>query len=186
LNAWLASPVLPAKSELILAGGVCETFADRVEDGESILTRVAPKMLGRIDRLDDFFSSCDIVTNPERGGTGIKIKTIEAMAFGAAVLTTEAGAVGIGSPSRFHSAKDIKALVELTAEIAVDSSLLGLVKSQTAEAYRNYCARNNAAMDNLLGPVIQMSKIPSHASHSVKLTVSAPKVSIIVPYYNVE
>jgi glycosyltransferase involved in cell wall biosynthesis len=186
MRAWLASPTLPARSELVLAGGVCDTFEVWVEDGQSLLARAAPKILGRIENLDNFFNCCDIVINPERGGTGIKIKTLEAMASGLPVLTTEAGAVGVGSSSRFHSAKDVNALAELTAAVSINASLLELAKLQTIEVYGSYCARNYAAMQDLLGAVAQMDKMPSYVSRTTTLFSSDPIVSVIIPFFNVE
>jgi glycosyltransferase involved in cell wall biosynthesis len=186
IKAWLASPTLPARSELVLAGGVCDTFGLAVEDGQSLLEHAAPKILGRIDNLDNFFNYCDIVINPERGGASIKINTLEAMASGVPVLTTQAGAVGLGSTSRFHSAKDANALAELTAEVSINESLLEAAQLQTSEVYGTYYARNYAAIQDLLGAVIQMDKMPSYDLRASTLISSEPIVSIIVPFHNVE
>jgi len=153
LRAWLAQPDLSKKTEIVLAGGVCAKFADWVEDGTALLEKVAPTMLGKVVDLNEFFICCDVVVNPERGGTGIKIKTLEAMAANVAVLSTAAGSLGIGSESRFHAAADAAALAQLTAEIANDRSLLQLAHQETTDAYRQYSERNQAAMVNLLGPI---------------------------------
>lgn len=174
INAWQNIPGLPERSELVLAGGVCRTFGNVVPDGDALLARTSPRMLGRMEQLNQFFETCDVVINPERGGTGIKIKTIEAMAAGAAVLATKAGAVGIGSSSRFHAAVDAEALAKLTAEIALDMSLLETVRNDTAKTYEDYCDKNLLAMSNLLGaPVTTLQgafrKQPLGLSSKIKI-----------------
>jgi hypothetical protein len=44
-----------------------------------------------------FYSSVDLVINPVRFGTGLKIKTIEALAHGRPVVTTSGGRIGISA-----------------------------------------------------------------------------------------
>ena len=50
--------------------------------------------------LDAFYGEVDLVINPVRFGTGLKIKTVEALAHGRPVITTSAGRIGI--PSSFE------------------------------------------------------------------------------------
>ena len=167
LKSWLATRELAERSELVIAGGMCATLTKHVP--EALVARAAPRMLGSIDRLDEFFDACDLVINPERGGTGIKIKTLEAMAHGAALVSTRAGAVGIGSQSRFHAAKNAEALGQLTAEIIVDRSLLDTVRRETAEAYHAYSMRHSTAMGELLGPARCARPTPVEEKSSPKL-----------------
>ncbi len=51
--------------------------------------------LGLIDNLDDFYAEGDIVINPVYQGTGLKIKTFEALAYGKLVLCHPHSALGI-------------------------------------------------------------------------------------------
>ncbi len=53
------------------------------------------KVLGEVPNADDFVQSNDIAIVPLLSGSGIRIKIIEAMAQGKAVITTEIGAEGI-------------------------------------------------------------------------------------------
>ncbi len=151
LRAWLADPELRGNSEIVIAGWICADFAALVEGGATLLEDAAPQMLGAVGDPALFFDKCDLVINPDGGGTGVKIKTLEAMAARRPVVTTAAGAVGVDSPSRFHAAPDIGALVRLLAEIARDPSLLDAVRRETADAYDRYAARNEAAMNRLFG-----------------------------------
>lgn len=171
LRAWLELPALAAESEVIVAGGVCDEFIHRAEGGEALLAKAAPKMMGRVADVSDFFKCCDVVINPERGGTGIKIKTLEAMAASMPVITTTAGCAGIGSDSRFHAATDIQGLARLTAEVAGNRSLLQLVSRDTAEAYQRYVIKNQSTMDELFG---RGANSVSRVQASQKSAFSAP------------
>ncbi len=52
--------------------------------------------VGRVDDLwRDFYSQCSLIVNPCVTGTGLKIKTVEAMSFGLPVVTTGEGCSGI-------------------------------------------------------------------------------------------
>lgn len=52
--------------------------------------------IGRVgDLWADFYSKCSVIINPCISGTGLKIKTIEAMSYGLPVVTTQEGCSGI-------------------------------------------------------------------------------------------
>jgi len=76
-------------SQLILAGSVCD--APGVCDIPGAVT------MGRVDELLNFYSSIAAVINPCPSGSGLKIKSVEALAFGKPLVTTEEGAVGLES-----------------------------------------------------------------------------------------
>lgn len=50
---------------------------------------------GFIPRIDLYYSAADIFLNPVLSGGGIKTKMVEAIAYGATVISTETGATGI-------------------------------------------------------------------------------------------
>ena len=157
VKAWLDIPYLRNSTKLVLAGGVCRTIDGLVPD--TLLAEADLERIGPVDDLKTFFESCDIVINPERGGTGIKIKTLEAMSCGVPFISTAAGTVGIGSMYRFHTAADAADLARLIAEIALDPALIEEVRRETVDAYAAYVARNQAAMDQLLGPLVNLSSV---------------------------
>jgi glycosyltransferase involved in cell wall biosynthesis len=54
--------------------------------------------LGRVaDLYDDFYSQCAFIINPCVSGSGLKIKTVEAMSYGLPVVATAEGIAGIES-----------------------------------------------------------------------------------------
>jgi glycosyltransferase involved in cell wall biosynthesis len=149
LDAWQARPGLRDGAALVLAGSLCEHLEDFVDAGA--LAAAAPRMLGRVDDLAELFAACDLVINPERGGTGLKIKSLETMAHGMPLFCTAAGAVGFASDSRFHAAPDIPALADLVAAAVADRALVDVAREETRDVYRRYCERNRDAAEALIG-----------------------------------
>lgn len=78
------------KVELHIAGDVGE--AVRAE-----LTNVPDGVIfrGRVPDVEEFYRRCDIIVNPIAGGSGLKIKNVEALCHGKPLVTTEAGAIGL-------------------------------------------------------------------------------------------
>lgn len=103
----------------------------------------AIKRLSLLDHIDDitaFYSAIDIALNPMIGGTGLKIKTIEALQFGKPVLSTLDGMTGLESVWRlpvFDSNEELLAfLVERMGGQGPDQMLeeLGVQASDTVDA----------------------------------------------------
>ncbi|MAO19120.1 MAG: hypothetical protein CMJ35_02670 [Phycisphaerae bacterium] len=149
LKCWANDPELVSKSQIIIGGGVCETLKDFVTS--SLLNRVKPLVVGRVASPGDFFSQCDVIVNPERGGTGIKIKTLEAMAHGCAVLTTRGGSVGLNSESPYHAAESFQGAVDLTRKLLDDPEQIEALRQECADVYDRYVQTQREAMNDLLG-----------------------------------
>jgi hypothetical protein len=85
----------------VLVGGAIGSHLGEVPG----ITRV-----GFVKELRTFYESIDLAINPMVGGTGLKIKTVEPLAFGKPVLTTPAGAQGLQhlwQGERFESPADM-------------------------------------------------------------------------------
>ncbi|MBI1321548.1 MAG: glycosyltransferase [Candidatus Hydrogenedens sp.] len=92
--AWFLHSVWPALRQRVpglechIAGAVCDA-RPAVPDGVV--------MTGRFDSVETVYREADIVINPVQMGSGLKIKNIEAMAFGRPLVTTPLGAEGLGT-----------------------------------------------------------------------------------------
>lgn len=71
--------------KLVLAGNIC----NHVEKSSLILK------LGEVKKVKDAYNEADIVINPGRVGTGLKIKNIESLGFGAPLVCTTNTAEGM-------------------------------------------------------------------------------------------
>lgn len=177
LRSWADQSPLIEGAELLLAGGLCETLSRF--DPDQVTDKVRLRMLGPRENLAEVYAEIDLFINPERGGTGIKIKTVEALAHGVPVVTTVAGAVGIGSTSRFHAAPDLVALAELLAEIARNPAMLDEVRRDSTVAWEAYVGRHRRALSDLLGP----SRIATSVRRGLPVTIRAPGETPVVPDY---
>lgn len=86
-NSWPKILQTLPNAKLLIAGTIDNTLP--IFELENI------SHIGRVDDLADFYSSCDLIINPCLSGTGLKIKTVEALSFGKVVVTTEKGGEGL-------------------------------------------------------------------------------------------
>lgn len=63
--------------------------------GEKCAPEPGVRLLGQIPSLADFYRDCPVFICPVQSGTGLKIKTIEALMQGRPVVTTGVGAEGL-------------------------------------------------------------------------------------------
>ena len=90
---WFLNTIWPTvlcqdpKLRLIIGGTVCERIPSN-KYANVIL-------LGRVDSLDDFYLQGDIVINPVFQGTGLKIKTFEALSYGKITIVHPHSSYGI-------------------------------------------------------------------------------------------
>ena len=77
-NVWNILLDRDPNIKLIVGGSVCEKIP------ENKYKNVV--LLGRVDSLDSFYSNGDIVINPVFQGTGLKIKTFEALSYSKATI----------------------------------------------------------------------------------------------------
>lgn len=85
---------------LLIAGRICEWFRIRDERPAGNLMMQRVELVGEVPELGDFYRRLDIAVNPVQFGTGLKIKNVEAMAFGVPLVTTPQGVAGMSAGSR--------------------------------------------------------------------------------------
>jgi hypothetical protein len=88
---WFLDAVWPqlgaARVSLEVAGHVASMLPRPPPDGI--------RVRGFVPRIDDLWAGLDIAINPVRWGSGLKIKTVEALAAGLPLVTTREGARGL-------------------------------------------------------------------------------------------
>ncbi len=80
-----------AGSRLVICGSVCDAFAERYEGVE--FEGIVPSLL-------PYYERAAIVINPIPYGTGLKIKTVEALSYGKCVVGTPAAVDGLDDADR--------------------------------------------------------------------------------------
>lgn len=78
-------PLLPASVRITVVGRVCS----------HVKKKANVTLIPRIENLDDVYKRTRLAICPLKGGTGLKIKTVEALSFGIPVITTSWGLTGI-------------------------------------------------------------------------------------------
>ncbi|MBY3757670.1 glycosyltransferase [Azospirillum formosense] len=96
-------PELVKKFNFEVAGPICNVIKN-----ENTIFNAS----GILDSVSNFYRNVDIVVNPMLGGTGLKIKSIEALSFGRPFFSTADGMVGIPSLYTQHNASSIEMLVD--------------------------------------------------------------------------
>lgn len=76
---------------LLLGGGICGVFCQEQLPKDIIL-------MGRYENPDDFYALGDICINPVYNGSGLKIKTFEALAHGKVTIVDPHSALGVYLP----------------------------------------------------------------------------------------
>jgi glycosyltransferase involved in cell wall biosynthesis len=86
-------------ARLLVAGSICRVLKPGIAGVE---------LLGEVGDVKEAYARAAVVINPVLAGTGLKTKTIEALAFGCPLVTTSCGAEGLedASGSAFYLADD--------------------------------------------------------------------------------
>ena len=106
------------------------------------------RILGQIPSLADFYRGCPVLINPVWAGSGLKIKTIEALMHGRPVVTTSIGAEGLEA-FRGHglfvgdSAEEFaKVVIDLLSDLVqaqlVGQAALQRIRDYAAESRREF------------------------------------------------
>lgn len=104
--------------ELHLYGKVCEAFAGDVRVPGLVLH-------GFVDDLFAAYAQIDVVANPITFGGGLKIKNVEALCHGRALLTTQVGAEGLeaGIDVAFQVADETDLFLDRLGQLVESASL---------------------------------------------------------------
>jgi hypothetical protein len=135
---------LPGGKRLLVAGSICGRLAGDVRPFESV---------GRVDHLDDFYDLVDLVVNPMPFGTGLKIKSVEAICQGLPLIATEAAMVGLPARHPLHRLASPEEVADRLRDFDVRQRLdLTQASLQCAKAYSE---RVKASFRNLVYPLVE-------------------------------
>lgn len=146
---WFIDHVFPLvrhhvpDAELWLVGGIC----DRVGKSTPGVRR-----FGFVDSLDELYRRAAVVINPQQFGTGLSIKSVDALLHGGPLVTTASGARGLenGAGTAFLQAGSAEEfaerLIRLLREPAQGEALAG----RGADFARRYHQRNLQALADVV------------------------------------
>ena len=104
----------------------------------SSLSSTSPniEILGRVKNLQPFYQNATLIINPVLHGSGLKIKTIDALAYGKCLVTTPIGSEGLVDVEKALIAVEPKNLGEKIIELLQDRSIIQIYE-KSAHDYAN-------------------------------------------------
>ncbi len=117
-NPWNAASVRALDAALAAAPELDWLLAGRILRRRDLVLASRPLLLDSVPEAEVFYRAVDCVLNPMTGGTGLKIKTVEALGFGRPVLGTRDAFAGLPAEHPGHQAADAAGLVPLMREYA--------------------------------------------------------------------
>jgi polysaccharide biosynthesis protein PslH len=144
---WFIDFVLPAvrrqvpEAELWLVGGIC----DRIRSAAPGLRR-----LGFVDALGELYQQAAVVINPQQFGTGLSIKSVDALLQGRPLVTTSSGARGLeeGRGTAFLEAGSVEEFSALLIELLREPARREALAARGADFARHYHQRSLQALSS--------------------------------------
>lgn len=121
-------------------GGICNDVAPEYRD--------FCVLRGVVDSDTELYNEFDVLVNPVFAGTGIKIKTVEALAFGKPVLSGAEGAAGFPVVPPHMALPSADAVVDLMIELAAMPARRAGLLAEAKAAFEAYleATRDNFAV----------------------------------------
>lgn len=130
-EAWPVIRGRHADASLRVFGGIEVCFSDKPG-------YPGVRFEGFIPKLRRAYETSTVMINPVQLGTGLKIKTVEAMAFGKAIVTTSCGAAGIeeGAGEAFVLEDDMSRFGDAVGELLADPTRRARIEREAIQFAR--------------------------------------------------
>lgn len=153
LHHWRRSPYLTNAVELHVAGNICERMA-RADDHFLVKH-------GKVPDPGGFYAQVDGIVNPNVGGSGLKIKSVEALAYGCPIFSTTSGMLGICPQNPPYVLETVEDLVQhLVRELKRDPGLDAARRWARATSLE-YRDRQLVSLDALLADIAASGDAPA-------------------------
>src|SRR5262249_26922015 len=107
------------------------------------------RLHGFVQDIGKFYGKMDLVVSPVILGTGINVKTVQAMAYGTPLLTTSCGSKGIETGDPMHCHADLDALTDSLMTIFKKPSELERLAALSRDRYDRFYEAGMNAMRSL-------------------------------------
>jgi GT2 family glycosyltransferase/glycosyltransferase involved in cell wall biosynthesis len=139
----------PCPFEMHIAGQVGVMVSHLPAAEAAIFRKPWVRLHGFVPDIAKFYCEMDLVVSPVTMGTGINIKTVQAMAYGMPLLTTLCGSKGIETGDPMHCHVDLDALSESLLTILKNPSALTRLAAVSRERYDRFYEAGMGAMRGL-------------------------------------
>lgn len=159
IELWAMDPFLSSQVSLHLAGSICQ----EVEDGVPFIVKH-----GFVSDVRRFYQGVDFTVNPNVGGSGLKIKSVEALSYGRPLFSTAEGMLGICGVADPFVVPDLPQMVAHMVRHLQESPDLAAATRWACDCYLKYRSRQMAGFEALMTDV-------SELRHR-RLTVTGPRM----------
>lgn len=135
-TAWEKRPEMLKNTELYIAGSIGVWLQKN-----NPLPKA--KVEGFLGDISEFYDNCHVIVNPDFGGTGIKIKCLEALSFGRPLIASERSMNGIESDSPYHKVQNMEHLLNMVQKLCIESEECLAQAEMSKNIYRNYVSQND-------------------------------------------
>ncbi len=142
LEALPPGDIAAAGGEMVVAGGAAGALGPDA----------GLRLLGPVPDADQLYAQVDLVVNPHEGGTGLKIKTVEALARGRPVIGTADAFAGLPAEHSFHAAADAAEVAVQCRRWLADPAFRDDVAAASATLIRRYRLAVEGAAARLASP----------------------------------
>ncbi|MBV1901335.1 MAG: glycosyltransferase [Kordiimonadaceae bacterium] len=104
---------------------------------------------GFVDKLETFYEEMDIILNPNLGGTGLKIKSVEALSYGKPLVATYDAMIGIETSEKDHLHKTLNSLLEGLSDLAGNPSAVEALGLNGRVVFTRYSSAQKHTLDAL-------------------------------------
>lgn len=108
-----------------------------------------PYRMGVIGKLSDFYDNVECVLNPMVGGTGLKIKTIEALAYGRPIIGTADAFEGVEAAHPLHRLEGVEEVADAMRQYQASEALRTELQKESYRVFATYMAQVSSEYDRL-------------------------------------
>jgi FkbM family methyltransferase len=132
-----------------IAGQVRDMIRDLPSADQEAFGKEWITLHGFVPDIADFYAQMDLIVSPVTMGTGINVKTVQAMAYGMPLLTTAWGCKGIETGDPMHGFATLDDLVGGLMEVQSRPILLNHLAKVSQMRYRSLIAASRQALSSL-------------------------------------
>lgn len=131
---------------LHIAGQVKDMVGSLSDADQKIFSRSWVNMRGFVKDIGEFYREMDLIISPVTMGTGINVKTVQAMAYGMPLLTTKVGIKGIETDEPLHNHRTIDELVKSLLKLERAPERLNPLAAHSMNRYRQFLRESDRSI----------------------------------------
>lgn len=128
----------PCPFTVHVAGQVKDMISSLPPEQAEVFKQPWVRLRGFVPDIAVFYSEIDVVVSPVTMGTGINVKTVQAMAYGMPLLTTACGSKGIETDEMMHNHPNVDSLVSNLLRLSELPTELGRLACVSRERYQRF------------------------------------------------